>query len=87
MNDTPPDAPTNEELSHAKDGQPVCGDCVHCLPGPDTQNDIMARACYRFPPIPLLAPTNKGPGLASVRPLIRVDTWACGEYETEEDAP
>ncbi len=77
----------NNDLSHAKpadDGKLKCGDCIYCEPGPDTQNDILSRCCYRMPPVPMLAPTPKGPGVVTVRPLIRVDTWACGEFDSGE---
>ncbi len=60
---------------------PTCGGCVHCLPGPNTQNDIMSRNCYRFPPVPMMVGTNKGPAVIAVRAEIRVETPACGEYE------
>lgn len=65
--------------------QLVCGDCMFCMPGPDTQSDILSRACYRMPPVPMLAQTSQGVGLVSVRPLIRVDTWACGEFDDKAE--
>lgn len=76
-NDTP-------QLSHAK--EPVCGDCVHCMPGPNTKDDILSRNCYRYPPVPHMAEIpGKGIVVISVRPEIRVETIACGEFETAED--
>ena len=77
----PPDTPDAPESV----GDLLCGDCVHCRPGPDTKNDVLSRCCYRMPPVPMFVNTPNGPGLASVRPAIRVDTWACGEFETDED--
>lgn len=65
--------------------EPVCGDCVHCQPGPRTKDDIMSRACYRFPPTTLGVLTQQGIAIMSVRPEIRVDTIACGEFEPPED--
>lgn len=76
----------DKQLSHAK--EPTCGDCVHCMPGPNTANDILSRNCYRYPPTPLLAMSPQGPAVVSVRPEIRVETIACGEFESvEDDAP
>lgn len=68
---------------------PTCGGCIHCLPGPNTQNDIMSRNCYRFPPVPMMVGTSKGPAVVSVRAEVRVETIACGEYEEPdpEDTP
>ncbi len=56
------------------------------MEGPNTPNDIMSRNCYRFPPVPLLTQMpGKGVVMVSVRPEIRVETPACGEYETPEN--
>lgn len=63
----------------------VCGDCIHCQPGPNTQNDVLSRVCYRFPPVPMLVGTNQGPAVMSVRAEIRVDTPACGEWEEPDE--
>ena len=65
--------------------EPVCGDCVHCQPGPRTKEDIMSRACYRFPPTAFGVLTQQGIAVMSVRPEIRVDTIACGEFETADE--
>ena len=64
---------------------PVCGNCIHCQHGPNTQRDIMSRACYRHPPTAFGVLTQQGIAVMSVRPEIRVDTFACGEYEPPED--
>lgn len=74
MNDTP-----------SNDGPAVCGDCIYCRESPNTQNDILSRCCYRNPPSAMLAQTPKGTAVISIRPEIRVDTWACGEYDPGED--
>lgn len=81
-----------DDVSHAKvePTEPVCGDCMHCMPGPRTKDDIMARCCYRYPPTAMIAQAQGG-GLAivSFRPEIRVETIACGEYEEQaaEEVP
>ena len=67
------------------DTQPVCGDCIHCQPGPRTQEDILSRVCYRNPPTAFGVLTQQGIAVMSVRPEIRIDTFACGEYEPEDD--
>lgn len=64
---------------------PTCGDCVHCAAGPNTANDIMSRNCYRMPPVPVLAQIKGQMGVISIRPEIRVETPACGEFEPPED--
>lgn len=77
-----------DPLSHAKDGvDPTCSDCVHCLPGPNTPNDILSRCCYRFPPTAMIAQTPQGVAVITFRPEVRTDTTACGEFETAEDDP
>lgn len=63
----------------------VCGNCVHCLPGPQTKGDVLARNCYRYPPTAFGVLTQQGVAVMAVRPEIRVDTPACGEFETEDD--
>jgi hypothetical protein len=81
---------TPDEVSHAKPADFTCGDCVHCLPGPNTQQDVMSRNCYRYPPIPYMAQVAPGQiGVVALRPEIRVETIACGEYEEDaaEDVP
>lgn len=78
---------TNNDLSHEKlDVVLTCSDCIYCREGPSTHHDILSRCCYRNPPIPTLVQTPKGPAIMSIRPEIRVDTWACGEYDPGEDA-
>lgn len=70
------------------DTQPVCGDCVHCMPGPNTKNDIMSRNCFRFPPTAFGVLTPQGVAVISARPEIQMGTFACGEFEPpEDDAP
>lgn len=63
----------------------ACGDCIHCQPGPNTKNDVLSRVCYRHPPVPALIGTEKGPAVISIRAEIRVDTFACGEYDDGTD--
>ncbi len=65
----------------------TCSDCIYCQPGPNTQKDVLSRVCYRNPPTALAILTQQGVAVLSVRPEIRVDTLACGEFETEEDDP
>ena len=65
--------------------EPVCGDCVHCKPGPKTQEDVLARVCYRNPPSVVGVLTAQGIAIVSARGEIRVDSYACGEYEEPED--
>lgn len=65
--------------------EPTCGDCIHCQAGPDTQHDVLARLCYRNPPTAFGILTQQGVAVMSVRPQVRVDTLACGEFEPEED--
>lgn len=77
-----------DPFSHAKDGvDPTCGECVHCLPGPNTKNDVLSRCCYRYPPLGALAQTGQGVAIVSYRPEIRTDTIACGEFESLIDDP
>lgn len=64
---------------------PVCGDCVYCGPGPNTQKDVLSRNCYRYPPTAIGTVTQQGIIVVSARPEIRVETPACGEYETEDE--
>lgn len=73
----------NKQLSHAK--EPVCGDCVHCMPGPNTQNNLMSRNCYRYPPVAIGVQMQGQLAVVSVRPEISVTTIACGEYEEPDD--
>jgi len=63
----------------------VCGDCVHCGAGPNIRVDVLSRVCYRHPPTALGVVTAQGLVVASVRPEIRLDTPACGEYEEPDD--
>lgn len=73
-------------VAHAPGGELLtCGECVHCLPGPNTANDIMARCCYRFPPKPLAVASPQGIMVITARGEIRSDTWACGEFESKDD--
>lgn len=75
----------NDKLPIPEVTQPfVCGDCVHCQPGPRTQEDILSRACYRNPPTAFGVLTQQGIAVMSVRPEIRIDTFACGEFETDD---
>lgn len=85
MNDFQPTDVPHVNVEDVDDKPPVCGDCIYCREGPNTQNDIFSRCCYRNPPIPALVQTSKGPAIMSIRPEIRVDTWACGEYDPGED--
>lgn len=75
----------NDVVNKAAPDYFVCGDCIHCQPGPDTKNDVMSRVCYRNPPTAFGVLTQGGIAVMSVRPQIRVDTFACGEYELHED--
>lgn len=59
----------------------TCGTCVYCQPGPRTKEDVLSRVCYRHPPTAIGVMTNQGIIVASVRPEIRPDTVACGEYD------
>lgn len=63
----------------------VCGDCVHCQPGPNTKNNVLSRSCFRNPPTAVAILTQQGIAVMSVRPEVNADTPACGEYETDED--
>ena len=60
----------------------TCRDCVHCLPGPNTKNDVLSRCCYRYPPLASIAQAQQGIAIISYRPEIRTDTTACGEFES-----
>lgn len=62
----------------------TCGDCVHVGPGPSTKQDLMARNCYRFPPTAIGTLTQQGFVIVAARPEIRVETPACGEFESPE---
>lgn len=75
----------NNEVSHAKPDELTCGDCIYCREGPRTKDDIFARVCYRNPPTLVGGVTNQGMAIVTARPEIRTDTWACGEFDTDED--
>lgn len=73
-------------MNNVNEAKPiVCGDCIHCHPGPKTQSDVFARVCHRHPPKTFGVMTQQGFAVVSARPEIRTDTFACGEYETEDD--
>jgi hypothetical protein len=55
------------------------------MAGIKTQDDIMARSCYRNPPSVIGVLTAQGIAVVSAYPEIRVDTPACGEYEEPEE--
>lgn len=63
----------------------ICGACVYCLPGPKTKEDVFSRLCFRNPPTAVGAVMPQGLAVMSVRPEIRIETPACGEFEDAED--
>lgn len=84
MNDTPHDVQHQEPKEEQR---LYCGDCMFCEPGPNTAHDVFSRVCYRNPPVALAVMTQKGLAVISVRPEIRPDTWACGEFSDEDATP
>jgi len=69
----------------AKKLELVCGNCEHLGPGPNTQKDVLSRNCYRYPPTSIGVLTPQGIVLVSARPEVRVDTPACGDFESPDE--